>query len=124
MREQLGKGLAFSGWETFAAEGRADGLRLLYNVRPDLILLELPVDGTEAWETFSRIRLFTECPLMLFADQIPIATYCPPNKYNALVLVGQFPTSIAIAIAELFCAQLSREPSESLTRECSVREPA
>lgn len=117
-REQLRKCLVSSGWEVFAAEGRTSGLRLLYDVRPDLILLELMAGG-EGWEIFSLIRLFTDCPLILLAEEIPIHTYCPASKYNALVLLGQVPANDVSAIALLLCGQLPHMPREQRLGEKS-----
>lgn len=71
IRRKLASGLVRMRFEVFEAEGRADGLALLYQVRPAVILLQVDEAREETWETCSRIRLFTNTPMVLLATSRP-----------------------------------------------------
>ncbi len=49
---------------TEAADGR-DALRLLYDVRPDVIVLDVTMPGLDGWQTLERIRDLTEVPVLM-----------------------------------------------------------
>lgn len=59
-----------AGYHVRQAAGRADGLPLLYQTRPDLILLQIPPFSDDGWETLSRIRLLTDTPLVLMIARL------------------------------------------------------
>jgi CheY-like chemotaxis protein len=99
MRRQIKEGLVATGWEIYQAEGRVDGLPLMYQVQPDLIFLEVGPDGGESWETFFSIRLFTDRPAILLASQLPLPAYRSDCKYNALVLLEPVSVEAACAVA-------------------------
>lgn len=46
--------LAAMGYRVCEAESRADGLRIMYQAHPHLILLGLALPSEEAWETLSN----------------------------------------------------------------------
>jgi DNA-binding response OmpR family regulator len=48
-----------------------DGLRRLFAVRPDLVLLDLDLADGAAWETIDRIREITDVPLLALAEDAP-----------------------------------------------------
>jgi DNA-binding response OmpR family regulator len=48
-----------------------DGLRRLFAVRPDLVLLDLDLPDGAAWETIDRIREITDVPLLALAEGAP-----------------------------------------------------
>src|SRR5262245_45395188 len=48
-----------------------DGLRRLFAVRPDLVLLDLDLADGAAWETIDRIREITDVPLLALAEGAP-----------------------------------------------------
>jgi DNA-binding response OmpR family regulator len=49
---------------TEAADGR-EALRLLYDVRPDVIVLDVTMPGLDGWQTLERIRDLTEVPVLM-----------------------------------------------------------
>src|SRR5262249_25631340 len=48
-----------------------DGLRRLFAVRPDLVLLDLDLADGAAWETIDRIREITDVPVLALAEDAP-----------------------------------------------------
>ncbi len=49
---------------TEAADGR-EALRLLYDVRPDVIVLDVTMPELDGWQTLERIRDLTEVPVLM-----------------------------------------------------------
>lgn len=49
---------------SIAAEGRA-GLRALYDLRPDLILLDVVMPGIDGWKTLELIREVSDVPVIM-----------------------------------------------------------
>ena len=47
-----------------AADGR-EALRLLYDVRPDVIVLDVAMPELDGWQTLERIRDLTEVPVLM-----------------------------------------------------------
>jgi DNA-binding response OmpR family regulator len=47
-----------------AAEGR-EALRLLYEVRPQLIVLDVAMPGLDGWATLQRVRDITDVPVLM-----------------------------------------------------------
>jgi DNA-binding response OmpR family regulator len=47
-----------------AADGR-EALRLVYEVRPDIILLDVAMPGLDGWQTLERIRDMSEVPVLM-----------------------------------------------------------
>lgn len=97
-RRRLAAGLAKSGCATFPAQGRVDGLPLMFAVQPEIILLEVEVDGEEGWETYLHIRAVTDTPIVLLADKtLPVLREIE-NKENTLVLAQ--PISVRKCVAQ------------------------
>jgi DNA-binding response OmpR family regulator len=47
-----------------AGDGR-EGLRLLHNSRPDLVILDVAMPGLDGWETLERIRELSAVPVVM-----------------------------------------------------------
>ncbi len=107
VRRKLASGLARSRFEVFEAEGRADALPLIYQVRPVVILLQVEEEREETWETCSRIRLFTKTPLVLLADSHPGPERQALLPDNALLLEPPISAASAVSAAN---ALLTRHP--------------
>ncbi len=54
-----------AGYEPYAAANASDGLRLLYNERPALVLLDIMLPGMDGWEMAVRIRDLSDVPLII-----------------------------------------------------------
>ena len=53
-----------SGFEVLYAQSGQAGLKLLYDHRPDLILLDLVMPDMDGWETCRRVRQLTDVPII------------------------------------------------------------
>ena len=54
-----------SGYEPRSAANASEGLRLLYNERPALVLLDIMLPGMDGWEMATRIRELSDVPLII-----------------------------------------------------------
>ena len=57
--------LSTAGYEPLSASNALDALRLLYNSRPDLVLLDVMLPGSDGWEACRRIREASETPIVI-----------------------------------------------------------
>jgi two-component system, OmpR family, KDP operon response regulator KdpE len=64
LRELFG-GTELNCWVTTSGP---EGLRLLYERRPQLVLLSLVLPGMDGWETFGHIRDLSDVPVILLAN--------------------------------------------------------
>jgi DNA-binding response OmpR family regulator len=61
----LSQFLQESGYEIFSAANGTLGLKLAYNERPDLVLLDVMMPGMDGWEICARLREMTEVPIVM-----------------------------------------------------------
>jgi DNA-binding response OmpR family regulator len=54
-----------AGYEVFSAPNGTLGLKLAYNERPDLVLLDVMMPGMDGWEMCARLREMTEVPIVM-----------------------------------------------------------
>jgi two-component system KDP operon response regulator KdpE len=52
------------GYQVFTATDGQEGLRRIYNLHPDMVILGIS-SGSDGWETFRRIRELSNLPLLL-----------------------------------------------------------
>ncbi|MCL5263758.1 MAG: response regulator transcription factor [Chloroflexi bacterium] len=57
------------GYRTVTAETGHDGLRLFYNQRPNLVILDIRLPGMDGWKVCERIRELSDVPIMLLTAQ-------------------------------------------------------
>ncbi|MFQ5613416.1 MAG: response regulator transcription factor [Anaerolineae bacterium] len=60
----LGQYLDDAGFEVLHAESGQTGLKVLFDNRPDLILLDVMMPRMDGWETCRRIREMTQVPII------------------------------------------------------------
>lgn len=53
------------GYEVQVAQNGAEGLRLAFDFRPDLILLDVMMPGMDGWTMLNRLREFTDVPVIM-----------------------------------------------------------
>ena len=56
----------------YAVRGATDGneaLRLVFNVRPDLILLDIGLPGMDGWQVLERVRDLSDVPVVMLTAQ-------------------------------------------------------
>jgi DNA-binding response OmpR family regulator len=61
----LGRFLQESNFELFEASNGPAGLRLAYNERPDLVLLDVMMPGMDGWEVCARLRELSDVPVIM-----------------------------------------------------------
>jgi DNA-binding response OmpR family regulator len=61
----LGLYLSRAGYEVRIASSGADALRQIYQVAPDLVLLDVGMPGMDGWETLARIREVSDLPIIV-----------------------------------------------------------
>jgi DNA-binding response OmpR family regulator len=52
-------------YEVFTASTGAMGIKLAYNERPDLVLLDVMMPGMDGWEICARLREMTQVPVVM-----------------------------------------------------------
>lgn len=57
--------LTDEGMTVFTATNGREGLRRFYDIRPDLIVLDLMMPEMDGWETCQRIREMADVPIMM-----------------------------------------------------------
>jgi two-component system KDP operon response regulator KdpE len=63
----LGPFLHGSGYTVLSANSALEGLRLLFNERPDLILLDVMMPGMDGWEVAGRVRELSDVPIIVLS---------------------------------------------------------
>jgi len=61
----LSQYLRQSNFEVLAAPNGPAGLRLAYNERPDLVLLDVMMPGMDGWEVCTRLRELSDIPVIM-----------------------------------------------------------
>lgn len=57
--------LARAGYEVFTAGNGTDGLKQLFALRPDLVILDVMMPQMDGWETCRRIRELSTVPIVM-----------------------------------------------------------
>ena len=61
----LGGFLRESGYTVLTAPSAIEGLRLLFNERPNLILMDVMLPGMDGWEMAARVRELSDVPMIM-----------------------------------------------------------
>ena len=61
----LSQYLRESGFDVLDAPNGGAGLRLAYNERPDLVLLDVMMPGMDGWEVCARLRELSDVPIIM-----------------------------------------------------------
>ena len=108
LQRSVADAFVHAGCQTFEAMGNADGLRLLYDTRPDLIFLDISGAPSEGWETLERIREVTDAPAILVIERGE--NICRAwSKHKAAILVKPISPAQIIARARAW-GMLKRVP--------------
>jgi DNA-binding response OmpR family regulator len=54
-----------AGYEVFTAGNGTDGLKQLFSLRPDLVILDVMMPQMDGWETCRRIRELSTVPIIM-----------------------------------------------------------
>jgi len=58
-----------NGYHVFKASGGREALRIIFEQKPDLVLLDVVMPGMDGWQTCSRIREVTDIPIIMLTGQ-------------------------------------------------------
>ena len=61
--------LTRNGYEVLKAGSGQEGLRLLFNQRPDIVLLDVAMPGMAGWQTCRRIRDVCDIPVIMLTGR-------------------------------------------------------
>ncbi|MDP3879688.1 MAG: response regulator transcription factor [Dehalococcoidales bacterium] len=61
--------LTRQGYEVFKVGDGQEGLRLLFDERPDIVLLDVVMHGMTGWQICQRIREVTDIPIIMLTGQ-------------------------------------------------------
>src|SRR5512135_882202 len=56
-----------SGYTVFTATSALEGLRVFFNERPNLILLDIMMPGMDGWDMASRVRELSDAPIIMLS---------------------------------------------------------
>jgi DNA-binding response OmpR family regulator len=65
MRRMLRSIYGRDGWKVLEAADGQQALRVLYEHRPDIVVLDVGMEGVDGWETLARIRDIAEVPVLM-----------------------------------------------------------
>jgi DNA-binding response OmpR family regulator len=57
--------LSQQGYEVLSASSGEEGLRLLFDQRPDVVLLDVVMPNMDGWQTCRRIRDVSDVPIIM-----------------------------------------------------------
>jgi len=57
------------GYEVLKASSGREGLRLMFDQRPHLVLLDVVMPGTDGWQVCSRIREISDVPIIMITGR-------------------------------------------------------
>jgi len=69
VRSLLRELLTDRGYRVEEANDGADGLRVLYDKHPDLVLLDLTMPEMDGWRTLERIRELSDVPVLILTSR-------------------------------------------------------
>ena len=61
--------LTGKGYEVLKASNGQEGLRVMFDHRPDLVLLDVVMPGLDGWQTCSRIREISDVPITMITGK-------------------------------------------------------
>ncbi len=61
----LGEYLVTQSFQVLTTNTGADALRVVFNERPDLVVLDVMMPGMDGWEVAARLREMTDIPIVL-----------------------------------------------------------
>ncbi len=61
--------ITYQGYEVLKAVSGQEGLRLLFNEKPELVLLDVVMAGMNGWQTCQRIREISDVPIIMLTGK-------------------------------------------------------
>lgn len=115
--QQIAKiALACQGYELYMALNGQEGLRLLYKIKPTLILLDLAIPDMSVEQLYRRIRNFTDTPILFLAEpQTNAFTPTLPTYQRTQLLTRPLSPTTLLAGVQQALTPPEQLPSSPLT---------
>jgi two-component system KDP operon response regulator KdpE len=68
-RDLVEQVLAHKGYQVLEAGSGREGLRLMFDQRPDLVLLDVVMPGIDGWQVCTRIREISDVPIIMITGR-------------------------------------------------------
>ncbi len=101
-RHALAAGWMKAGWDVFEADGRADGLPLMFQLHPDLISLEIVAGRDDSWDALYSIRLLALTPVIVLTDRPPPTSDLMIKNCKLIVTTPHVSAAKIISISKPF----------------------
>jgi two-component system KDP operon response regulator KdpE len=65
----VSQSLSHRGYEVLVAGGGREALKMMFDHKPDLVLLDIVMPGMDGWQTCSRIREISDVPIVMLTGR-------------------------------------------------------
>ena len=65
----VSQALSHKGYEVFVAGDGREALKMMFDHKPDLVLLDVVMPGMDGWQTCSRIREVSDVPIVMLTGK-------------------------------------------------------
>jgi two-component system response regulator MprA len=62
--------LSRSSFEVFVSNSGTEGIKIIHQVQPDVVVLDLMMPGMSGWEVCKTIRMFSQVPILVLSAVI------------------------------------------------------
>lgn len=59
--------LSRSSFEVFVSNSGTEGIKIIHQVQPDVVVLDLMMPGMSGWEVCKAIRMFSQVPILILS---------------------------------------------------------
>jgi two-component system response regulator MprA len=66
LKESLGR----SSFEVFVSNSGTEGIKIIHQIQPDVVVLDLMMPGMSGWEVCKAIRIFSQVPILVLSAVI------------------------------------------------------
>jgi DNA-binding response OmpR family regulator len=59
--------LSRSAFEVFVSNSGTEGIKIIHQIQPDVVVLDLMMPGMTGWEVCQAIRMFSQVPILILS---------------------------------------------------------
>lgn len=93
-------GLSVAGYEVFTTTSGAEGLRLVLELKPDIMLLDILMSPVDGLEVLKKLRLITNVPVIAFTARSDAAELARENGADGFIAKPFLPEKLINKIQE------------------------